>query len=57
MKRNETKPIWCAGESSMPKRSTYEERSLKRCDIRGKLSREDIRSSGSRDEYHEVIPP
>jgi hypothetical protein len=57
MKRKETAPEGCVGESFVPERSTEEERSSKRCGIRRKVSREDTKSSGSRDEDHEVRPP
>jgi hypothetical protein len=45
------------GENYVPERSTKEEGSSKRCDIRSKASREDTISSGNRDEEDEVRSP
>jgi hypothetical protein len=48
MKRKETTPGGCVGDSSVPERSTEGERSSKRHGIRSRVSSEDTRSSGSR---------
>jgi hypothetical protein len=57
MKRKETTPGGSAGESVVPERSTDEDRSVKRHDIRSRVSSEDTRSSGSRVREDEVQPP
>jgi hypothetical protein len=54
-KRNRARRV--CGRKIVPERSTEEERSSKRCDIRNEVSREDTRSSGSRIEENEVRSP
>jgi hypothetical protein len=49
MKRKENALEGCLGDNYVLERSAKEERLSKRCRIRSKVSREDTRSSGSRD--------
>ena len=47
MKRKETAPGGSAGECDILERITYEDRPVKRHDIRSRVSSEDTKNSGS----------
>jgi hypothetical protein len=54
MKRKETAPGGSAEESVVPKRSTNEDRLVKRHEMMSRVSSEDTRSSGNRVQEDEV---